>query len=82
MKQSNYLSLNGRDLLHTFILVIISSVLYFLQETFIPALNISPELKAVLVYGIAYLSKKFFEKPALPSTFADGNGAGTPETGL
>jgi len=81
MKQSEFLSLNWRDLLHTLILLIISSIVYFLQETFIPALNISPEIKAVLIYGIAYLSKKLFEKPNT-NAFAKGPGAGVPNKPL
>jgi len=84
MKQSNFMSLNWRDLLHTFLLVLIAAVINFLQETFIPALDISPEIKSFLLLGTAYLGKKFFEKSETgkPSMFAKGPGAGIPDKPL
>jgi hypothetical protein len=60
MKQSNFLSLNWLDLGKGLLMVIIVAILNWLQQTFIPALNISPEIKVLLVTAIAYLTKNFF----------------------
>jgi hypothetical protein len=42
-------------------MVIIVAILNWLQQTFIPALNISPEIKVLLVTAIAYLTKTFLQ---------------------
>lgn len=63
MKQSDFLKLNWRDLLHVFIVALVAFLLDFAQNTLIPSLNISPELKGFLFMGIAYLGKKIFDKP-------------------
>jgi len=63
MKQSKFLSLNFRDLLHVFLVALGAFLLNFAQETFIPSLDVSPEIKIGLTWVIAYIGKKFFEKP-------------------
>lgn len=63
MKSSNFLSLNWLDLGKGFLVALIVLVLNFAQETFIPALNISPEIKVFLITAIGYLVKNFFTKP-------------------
>ena len=60
MKQSNFLSLNWRDVLRGFLLALIAFVLNWLQESFIPALDVSPEVKTMILAGLAYLAKNFF----------------------
>ena len=60
MKQSNFLSLNWRDVLRGFLLALIAFVLNWLQVTFIPALDISPEVKTMILAGLAYLAKNLF----------------------
>lgn len=60
MKQSDFLRLNWRDIARGLLTAIIAVVLDFAQKTLIPALDISPELKLMLITGIAYLSKNFF----------------------
>ena len=54
MKQSNFLSLNWRDVLRGFLLALIAFVLNWLQVTFIPALDVSPEVKTMILAGLAY----------------------------
>lgn len=63
MKQSNFLSLGWRDLLRGFLLALIAFVLNWLQITFIPALDISPEVKTMILAGLAYLAKNLFTSP-------------------
>lgn len=63
MKQSKFLTINWRDLLHVFIVSLAAFALNFAQEILIPSLNISPELKGFLFMGITYLGKKFIDKP-------------------
>jgi len=65
MKQSKFLSLNWRDLLHAFVVGLLAFVINFLQVTLVPSLNVSPEIKTFLVMALAYLSKKFFQKPSI-----------------
>lgn len=71
MKQSKFLTLGRRDLARAFITALIALVLEFLQNTFIPALNVDPSIKAMLITGIAYLSKNLFTKPDKPLASAD-----------
>jgi hypothetical protein len=61
MKQSKFLSLNWLDLGKGLLIAILATVFNWLQETFIPALNVSPEIKVLLVTAIAYLTKNFFQ---------------------
>lgn len=63
MKQSKFLSLNWRDLVKGFLTAFIAFALNWVQVTFIPALEISPDIKVMLLAGLAYLSKNFFTKP-------------------
>jgi hypothetical protein len=63
MKESKFLSLNWLDLAKAFLVALIVLILQFAQETFIPALNISPEMKVFLITTIGYLVKNFFTKP-------------------
>lgn len=63
MKQSKFLSLNWRDLGRGLLLAIIAFLLNWIQTTFIPALNVSPDIKVMLLAGLAYLSKNFFTRP-------------------
>ena len=60
MKQSKFLSLNWRDVLRGFLLALIAFILNWLQETFIPALDVSPEVKTMILAGLAYLAKNLF----------------------
>jgi uncharacterized membrane protein len=60
MNNSNFLSLNWLDLGKAVLMVIIVAVLNWLQEAFIPSLNISPEIKVLIVTAIGYLIKNFF----------------------
>lgn len=63
MKQSNFLRINWLDLGKGFLIAFIAFVLNYLQVTFIPAMDISPEIKTLLFAGVAYLAKNFFTKP-------------------
>ena len=60
MKQSNFLSLNWRDVLRGFLLALIAFVLNWLQVTFIPALDASPAVKTMIFAGLAYLATNLF----------------------
>jgi hypothetical protein len=60
MKQSKFLSLNWLDLGKGLLMVILVAFFNWLQETFVPALNVSPEIKVLLITAIAYLSKNLF----------------------
>ena len=60
MKQSKFLSLGWRDILRGFLLALIAFVLNWLQVTFIPALDISAEVKTMILAGLAYLAKNLF----------------------
>lgn len=60
MKQSKFLSLNWLDLGKGFLVALIAFILNFLQETFIPSLNVSPEVKLMLITAVGYLIKNFF----------------------
>lgn len=63
MKQSKFLSLNWRDGLRGLLVAVIAVVLEWIQNTFVPALNIPAEFKLMLITGLAYLSKNLFTKP-------------------
>lgn len=63
MKQSNFLSLGWRDLLRGFLIGLIAFALTWLQEAFIPALNLPMEVKTMLIAFAAYLGKNLFTKP-------------------
>lgn len=69
MKQSKFLSLNWLDLGKGLLIAILATFFNWLQEAFIPALNVSPEIKVLLVTAIAYLTKNFFQGNK-PQSFA------------
>ena len=60
MKQSNFFFFFYRDILRGFLLVLIAFILNWLQVTFIPALDISAEVKTMILAGLAYLAKNLF----------------------
>ena len=59
------MQLNWRDIAKGFLVAFIAFALNYAQETLIPSLDISPELKTGLVMLLAYLAKNFFTKPPL-----------------
>lgn len=61
MERSKFMRLNWRDMWKAFLLAFIAFVLNFLQETFVPSLGISAELKLIIITGLGYLGKNFFE---------------------
>lgn len=71
MKQSNFLSLNWRDFLRGLLIAVIAFVMDWLQKTLIPTLDLSPELKLMVITGLAYLSKNLFTPKDKPEAFAD-----------
>jgi hypothetical protein len=60
MKTSNFLSLDWHDLGKGFVVAFIAFGLNWLQTAFVPSLDISPEIKILIISGIAYLAKNFF----------------------
>lgn len=60
MKTSNFLRLNWLDLGKGFLVAFLAFGINFLQETFIPALNVSPEIKMLIITFLGYLTKNFF----------------------
>jgi len=60
MKKSKFLSLNWLDLGKGLLMVILVAFFGWLQETFVPALNVSSDIKVLLITAIAYLSKNLF----------------------
>lgn len=64
MKPSKFLSLNWLDLAKAFLVALLAFLVNFLQETFIPSLNIPTEVKLMLVTTVGYLVKNLFTKPS------------------
>ena len=62
MKASNFLSLNWLDLGKGFLVAFLAFAINFLQETFIPSLNVSPEIKLLIITLLGYLTKNFFTR--------------------
>ncbi len=62
MKPSNFLSLNWLDLGKAFLVAFITFLLNYIQVTFIPALDVSPETRTLISGALAYLIKNFFTK--------------------
>jgi len=60
MKTSEFLKLDWRDFGKGLIVAVIAFIANWGQEVFIPNLNISNNLKVMLIGGIAYLLKNFF----------------------
>ena len=63
MKQSNFKSLNLRDLLHVLGVTVGAVLLNYAQEVLLPSLSIDPSLKGFIAMALMYLGKKFFQKP-------------------
>ena len=60
MKTSNFLSLNWYDLGKMFLIALATFLLNWLQITFVPLLDVSPETRTLISGAIAYLVKNFF----------------------
>lgn len=63
MKTSNFMSLNWLDLGKGFLVGLIAFALDFLQNILVPSLDISPEVKVMILAALGYLAKNFFTKP-------------------
>lgn len=63
MKKSNFLRLNLLDYGKGVLVALGAFSLNYLQVTFIPSMDISPEIKTLMFSGIAYLTKNFLSKP-------------------
>lgn len=71
MKQSEFLSLGWRDLLRGFLMGLIAFAITWIQEAFIPALNLPVEVKTMLISFAAYLGKNLFTKPDVKKIVGD-----------
>lgn len=60
MKTSNFLSINWYDLGKMFLIALATFLLNWLQITFVPLLDVSPETRTLISGAIAYLVKNFF----------------------
>lgn len=60
MKTSNFLSLNWLDLGKMFLIAFGAFAINWLQITFIPMLDVSPETRTLISGALAYLGKNFF----------------------
>ena len=60
MKTSNFMSLNWLDLGKGFLVGLIAFILDFLIEILVPSLNISPEIKVMVLAALGYIAKNFF----------------------
>jgi len=68
MKTSKIFSLNWHDLGKGFLVAFLAFGINFLQETFVPSLNISPEIKLLIITFLGYLTKNFFSSNSTQST--------------
>jgi len=59
MKTSKLGLLDWKDLVKGVLVAILAFLANWAQNTFIPSLNISPEVKVMLVAGVAYLTKNW-----------------------
>jgi hypothetical protein len=62
MKTSKLFQLDWRDALKSFLVAFVAFAFNWMQVTFVPTLNVSPELKIFIITALAYLSKNFFTK--------------------
>ena len=62
MKTSKFMSLNWLDLGKGFLVGLIAFILDFLIEILVPSLNISPEIKVMVLAALGYIAKNFFTK--------------------
>lgn len=60
MKTSRFLNLNFSDLLKGLLTAILSFLAYYAQDTLIPNLGLSEDLKIALSAAVGYLIKNFF----------------------
>lgn len=60
MKQSNFLSINWRDTLRSFLVAFLTFLAYWVQDSLLPSLGIPEELKVMISGGIGYLVKNLF----------------------
>jgi len=86
MKQSNFLSLNWRDLFKGFLMAVLTPVfttLYTSFEASVFTLNWHIIGVSALGGAMAYLSKNFFTKPSTdsPKLFAEDLGGSNPPPG-
>ena len=72
MKTSNFMSLNWLDLGKMLLIAFIAFLLNWLQINFVPALDVSPEIRTLISGGIAYLIKNFFTKSDAPLPLVGG----------
>ena len=59
MKTSAFKNLNRKDFFKLFLLALGTFVLNFIQIHFIPALDISPEIRTFLSTAVIYVSKNY-----------------------
>jgi len=59
MKTSKFGLLDWKDLGKGVLVAILAFLANWAQNTFIPSLNVSPEVKVMLITGIAYLIKNW-----------------------
>lgn len=59
MKTSKFLQLDLNDLLKGLLVAVLAFLANWAQETLIPSLNLSPDLKVMLIGGVAYLVKNW-----------------------
>ena len=71
MKQSEFLSLNWRDTLRSFAVAFLTFFYYWVQDTFLPGLDLDPQIKALISAGLAYLTKNIFTKPVKNNIVGD-----------
>jgi len=57
MKTSKFGKLDWNDLLKGLLVAVLAFLANWLQETFIPSLSLSPDLKVMLIGVVAYLAK-------------------------
>jgi len=59
MKTSKFGLLDWKDLVKGVLVAILAFLANWAQNTFIPSLNLSPDLKVMLIGGVAYLIKNW-----------------------
>jgi len=59
MKTSKFGMLNWSDLGKGLLVAVLAFLANWAQETLIPSLNLSPDLKVMLIGGVAYLVKNW-----------------------
>lgn len=59
MKTSKFGLLNWNDLVKGLLVAVLAFLANWAQETLIPSLNLSPDLKVMLIGGVAYLVKNW-----------------------